>query len=91
MSFCKPEIETQINWSNASELANVYTRHKSVQRRIEEVLKIKPISIESDGTKEYEIDKKLILIRKPRKISSEQREKLKQIGFKSKKSIPICS
>ncbi len=78
----KYEKETIINFNEDSDIATVYSCSPSIWNKLEKLGLEKIDSSEnSDGkiiSKTYEIDKKLISFRKPRVLSDEQREKLRE-------------
>ncbi len=57
------EQETIINFNKSDKMASIFTYEKSWQKHIEQRFKIKPLSKNSHGGKEYEIPKDRI--RKP--------------------------
>jgi len=75
MTLTKEEMETTINWDESSPDADVLTYNRSLQRRMKEI-GIEPYLNNGYGGKLYTIPKKLISIRKPRKLTVEQRQKL---------------
>lgn len=78
----KYEKETIITFNEESDIATVYSCTESVWNKMEKVgLKKIDSSKNSDGkiiSKTYEINKKLISFRKPRVLSDEQKEKLRE-------------
>ena len=73
----KWEKETIINFNQEEKESYWFTYDKKIQQHFEKTLGIKPIRIEPEGAREYQINKNRILLpRKIRVLSSEQRESL---------------
>lgn len=80
------ERETIINFNEAEKVAFIFTYNKSWQAHLEKVLKIKPLSSNGYGGREYQLPKKFIkLPRGPvilsdaeKKRRGEQMKKLRQ-------------
>lgn len=82
MSFLLEEQETIIRWDRKYPEANIYTFEPSLKRKLKEMEKQFPDTIilerEDSDIVEYIVPKELISIRKPRVISEDVKEKLKQ-------------
>lgn len=78
MNICRYEQETIINYNAAEHTATVYTRDKTVMRRLDALVVEYPehyrIIGETDIDKTYEMPKSFVNYRKPRRLSDEQRE-----------------
>ena len=78
MNICRYEQETIINYNAAEQTATVYTRDKTVMRRLDALVKGFPDHYrfigETDIDKTYEMPKSFVSYRKPRRLSDEQRE-----------------
>ena len=78
MAICREEQETIINYNAAEHLATVYTRDKTVMRRLDALVIEYPeyyrLIDETDIDKTYEMPKSFVSYCKPRKLSDEQRE-----------------
>ena len=71
MALSPEERETIITFDQSSKVAVIFTYQKKIQRHLEKKLGLKPISVNSKGGKEYEIDKKRIpMPRAPRKTKA---------------------
>ena len=75
------EQETIINFNAGEKMATVYTRDLAVIRQIDALVIEYPNTFrcldETDIGKTYEMPKSAVIYRKPRKLTDEQREKLK--------------
>ena len=78
MNICRYEQETIINYNAAEQTATVYTRDKTVMRRLDALVKGFPdhyrLIGETDIDKTYEMPKSFVSYRKPRRLSDEKRE-----------------
>ena len=78
MTLCRYEQETIVNYNAAEQTATVYTRDKTVMRRLDALVKDFPdhyrLIGETDIDKTYEMPKSFVSYRKPRRLSVEQRE-----------------
>lgn len=72
------EQETLINFNAGEKLATVYTRDPAVIRQMDALVTEYPQTFrrisETDIDKTYELSKSAVTYRKPRRITSEQRE-----------------
>ena len=77
MKISRYEQETIINYNAAEQTATVYTRDKTVMRRLDALVIEYPdyyrIIGETDIDKTYEMPKSFVGYRKPRRLSDEQR------------------
>lgn len=78
MTLCREEQETIVNYNAAKQTATVYTRDKTVMRRLDALVIEYPdhyrLIGETDIDKTYEMPKSFVSYRKPRRLSDEQRE-----------------
>ena len=78
MNISRYEQETIINYNAAEQTATVYTRDKTVMRRLDALVIEYPdhyrLIGETDIDKTYEMPKSFVSYRKPRRLSDEQRE-----------------
>ena len=90
MKYTLEEQETTILWDRGNPEAIVYTFEPSLKRKLKELEKIIPYKVRlivaDDGSVEYTIPKSLITVRKPREITEEARERLKENGSRLAKS-----
>ena len=78
----KYEMETIVNYNAAEQTATVYTRDKSVMRKLDRLVADYPDSYkllnQTAIDKTYSMPKSYVTYRKPRMISNEQREQARQ-------------
>jgi len=78
MYISREEQETIVNYNAAEQTATVYTRDKTVMRRLDALNDAYPDTYkligQTDIDKTYEMPKSLINFRKPMSISAAQRE-----------------
>ena len=78
----KYEMETIVNYNAVEQTATVYTRDKSVMRKLDRLVADYPDSYkllnQTDIDKTYSMPKSYVTYRKPRMISNEQREQARQ-------------
>lgn len=78
-ALTREERETVINRSEAEETWNVYTSSPAVMRRLDKWAKVLNVEY-MDGqivSKEYDVPRSSVSIRKPRKMSAAQKNQLK--------------
>ena len=77
-NLTKYEMETVVNYNAGEQTATVYTRDKSVMRRLDRLVADYPDSYrllrQTDIDKTYSMPKLFVTYRKPRAVSNEQRE-----------------
>ena len=77
MTISREEQETIVNYNAAEQTATVYTRDKTVMRRLDALVIEYPeyyrLIGETDTDKTYETPKSFVSYRKPRQLSDEQR------------------
>lgn len=76
------EMETTVNFNAEEGTASLYTRDKAVMRRLDKLVKEFPdiykLVRETDIDKTYEFPKKYAIPKRPRVLSEEQREKMRE-------------
>ncbi len=81
-NLTKYEMETVVNYNAGEQTATVYTRDKSVMRKLDRLVADYPDSYkllkQTDIDKTYSMPKSYITYRKPRMVSDEQREQARQ-------------
>lgn len=81
-NLTKYEMETVVNYNAGEQTATVYTRDKSVMRKLDRLVADYPDSFtlisQTDIDKTYSMPKSYITYRKPRTVSNEQRELARQ-------------
>ena len=82
----KYEKETIINWNEGESLANIYTFHASLKRRLAEFSEKYPqlcrlVRSTPEGSVTYVIDKSRLSIRLIPPFSEEQRAAMRERGF----------
>lgn len=90
MKYLLEEQETIIRWDRKYPEANIYTFEPSLKRKLKEMEHQFPDMIELEREDkdfvEYIVPKELISIRKPRVISDEAKEKMRQNITKARQS-----
>ena len=78
MKLTRQEQETIINFDNGSQTASIYTASPQIMRRLEALAAAYPehyrLTGQTEVSKTYSCDKKLITLRKPRKQNEAHRE-----------------
>ena len=81
-NLTKYEMETVVNYNAGEQTATVYTRDKSVMRRLDRLVADYPDSYkllnQTNIDKTYSMPKLYVTYRKPRAVSDEQREQARQ-------------
>ena len=81
-NLIKYEMETVVNYNVGEQTATVYTRDKSVMRKLDRLVADYPESYkllsQTEIDKTYSMPKSYITYRKPRTVSNEQREQARQ-------------
>ena len=81
-NLTKYEMETVVNYNAGEQTATVYTRDKSVMRRLDRLVADYPDSYrllrQTDIDKTYSMPKSFVTYRKPRAVSNQQREQARQ-------------
>lgn len=75
-------METVVNYNAGEQTATIYTRDKSVMRRLDRLVADYPDSYkllsQMDIDKTYSMPQSFVTYRKPRAVSNEQREQARQ-------------
>ena len=75
-------METVVNYNAGEQTATVYTRDKSVMRKLDRLVADYPDSYkllnQTEMDKTYSTQKSFVTYRKPRTVSDEQREQARQ-------------
>ena len=78
----KYEMETVVNYNAGEQTATVYTRDKSVMRKLDRLVADYPdiykLLRQTDIDKTYSMPKSYVTYRKPRKLNDEQREQARR-------------
>ena len=78
----KYEMETVVNYNAGEQTATVYTRDKSVMRKLDRLVADYPdiykLLRQTDNDKTYSMPKSYVTYRKPRKLNDEQREQARR-------------
>ena len=81
-NLTKYEMETVVNYNAGEQTATVYTRDKSVMRKLDRLMADYPDSYkllkQTDIDKTYSMPKAYITYREARTVSDEQREQARQ-------------
>ena len=81
-NLTKYEMETVVNYNAGEQTATVYTRDKSVMRKLDRLVADYPESYkmlsQTEIDKTYSMPKSYVTYRKPRMVSNEQREQARQ-------------
>ena len=81
-NLTKCEMETVVNYNAGEQTATVYTRDKSVMRRLDRLVADYPDSYkllnQTNIDKTYSMPKLYVTYRKPRAVSDEQREQARE-------------
>lgn len=81
-NLTKYEMETVVNYNVAEQTATVYTRDKSVMRKLDRLVADYPDTYklinQTDIDKTYSMPKTYVNYRKPRVLSDKQREQARQ-------------
>lgn len=82
MILSRLEQETIVNYNAGEQTATVYTRDRTVMRRLDALVNEYPdlyrLIGETDIDKTYSMPKSLISYRKPRNLTNEQRERARE-------------
>lgn len=85
MNLTKHEQETVINFNAGEQTATVYTRDKTVMRKLDTLViefpEVYKLVVETDIDKTYSMPKSCVSYRKPRKLNDKYRE-LKRVQMK---------
>ena len=83
MKLSRYEQETIVNYNAGEQTATVYTRDKAVMRKLDTLVADFPdtysLTEQDEVSKTYSFPKSYISYRKPRSVSTEQRERARQM------------
>lgn len=86
MKLSRYEQETIINYNAGEQTATVYTRDKTVMRKLDTLVADFPDTYnllgQDEVSKTYSLPKSYVSYRKPRTVSTEQRERARQMMIK---------
>lgn len=86
MKLSRYEQETIINYNSGEQTATVYTRDKTVMRKLDTLVADFPDTYnllgQDEVSKTYSLPKSYVSYRKPRAVSTEQRERARQMMIK---------
>lgn len=81
-NMTKYEMETIVNYNAGEQTATVYTRDKTVMRKLDQLVRDYPESYtlikQTDIDKTYSMPKSYVNYRKPRTLNAEQREQARK-------------
>ena len=81
-NITKPEMETIVNYNAGEQTATVYTRDKTVMRKLDQLVKDYPESYklinQTEIDKTYSMPESYVNYRKPRTMNAEQRAQARQ-------------
>ena len=89
MKLLRYEQETVVNYNAGEQTATLYTRDKAVMRKLDTLVAdfsdIYKLTGQDEVSKTYSFPKSFVSYRKPRAISTEQRERARQMMIKRNK------
>ncbi len=89
MKLSRYEQETVVNYNAGEQTATLYTRDKAVMRKLDTLVAdfsdIYKLTGQDEVSKTYSFPKSFVSYRKPRAISTEQRERARQMMIKRNK------
>ena len=90
MKLSRYEQETIVNYNAGEQTATLYTRDKAVMRKLDTLVADYPDTYKLTGqdevSKTYSFPKTYVSYRKPRAVSTEQRERARQMMVKRNKA-----
>ena len=90
MKLSRYEQETVVNYNAGEQTATLYTRDKAVMRRLDKLVANFPDTYKLTGqdevSKTYSFPKSYVSYRKPRAVSTEQRERARQMMITKNKA-----
>ena len=90
MKLSRYEQETVVNYNAGEQTATLYTRDKAVMRKLDKLVANFPDTYKLTGqdevSKTYSFPKSYVSYRKPRAVSTEQRERARQMMVKRNKA-----
>lgn len=89
MNLSRYEQETIVNYNAGEQTATVYTRDKAVMRKLDTLVADYPDTYsligQNEVSKTYSFPKSYVSYRKPRAVSTEQRERARQMMIEQNK------
>ena len=83
MKLSRYEQETIVNYNAGEQTATLYTRDKAVMRKLDTLVADFPdtysLTVQDEVSKTYSFPKSYVSYRKPRAVSTEQRERARQM------------
>ncbi len=83
MKLSRYEQETIVNYNAGGQTATLYTRDKAVMRKLDTLVADFPdtysLTAQDEVSKTYSFPKSYVSYRKPRAVSTEQRERARQM------------
>ena len=93
MKLSRYEQETIVNYNAGEQTATVYTRDKAVMRKLDTLVADFPNTYnlleQGEVSKTYSFPKSYISYRKPRAVSTEQRERARQMMIERNKEKEV--
>lgn len=93
MKLSRYEQETIVNYNAGEQTVTVYTRDKSVMRKLDTLVADFPdiysLTGQDEVSKTYSFPKAYVSYRKPRAVSMEQRERARQMMIRQNNSRQI--
>ena len=90
MKLSRYEQESILNYNAGSQTATLYTRDKTVMRKLDTLVAEFPniyrVTGQDEISKTYSFPKTFISFRKPRVVSAEQRERARQMMIEKNKT-----
>ena len=90
MKLLRYEQETVVNYNAGEQTATLYTRDKTVMRKLDTLVADFPdtykLTEQDEVSKTYSFPKSHVSYRKPRTVSTEQRERARQMMIKQNNS-----
>ena len=96
MKLSRYEQETIVNYNAGEQTATLYTRDKAVMRKLDTLVADFPdiykLTEQDEVSKTYSFPKSYVSYRKPRAVSTEQRERArKTIELINSKKLYVCA
>ena len=89
MKLSRYEQETVVNYNAGEQTATLYTRDKAVMRKLDMLVADFPdtykLMKQDEVSKTYSLPKSYVSYRKPRAVSTEQRERARQMMIRRNK------
>ena len=89
MKLSRYERESILNYNAGEQTATLYTRDKAVMRKLDTLVADFPdtykLTEQDEGSKTYSFPKSYVSYRKPRAVSTEQRERARQMMIERNK------